>query len=209
MHVGGRMAEVATGQLWDALFAARIAGPLGMTSTDYEGLGQTENPRIDGGARSSLDDYGRFLEMLLGGGVFRGERILSLASVTQMRNDQTFGVPIVSSPAQGDTRYGLGTWRDAVAPGGDPIRVSSPGAFGFTPWLELDLGYYGVFLVLWSNVQLSDEIHQIQAMARAEIAACTAPPGVASSSPAGRAALAAALVAAGALAASWGRPRRG
>jgi CubicO group peptidase (beta-lactamase class C family) len=70
MHVGGRMAEVASGQLWDALFAQRIAIPLGMTHTEYEGLGPSNNPRIDAGARSSLDDYGRFLEMLLGGGVF-------------------------------------------------------------------------------------------------------------------------------------------
>ena len=199
MHVGGRLAEVASGQLWDTLFAQRIAGPLGMAHTDYEGLGQTNNPRMDGGARSSLDDYGRFLEMLLGGGVFRGTRILEQASVEEMRKDQTFGVPIVSTPAEGATRYGLGTWRDIVDGAGEPVRVSSPGAFGFTPWLELDLGYYGVFLVLWNNQLLRDQIHQIQAMARDEIAACTAPApiDIAVASPTGHAALVFALAAAG------------
>jgi CubicO group peptidase (beta-lactamase class C family) len=210
MHVGGRMAEVASGQLWDALFAQRIAVPLGMTHTDYEGLGPTNNPRMDAGARSSLDDYGRFLEMLLGGGVFRGARILEQASVEEMRKDQTFGVPIVSSPALDGTRYGLGTWRNVVDGEGEPVRVSSPGAFGFTPWLELDLGYYGVFLVAWSSQQLRDEIHQIQALARAEIAACTAsaPPAVVATSAAGRAALVFALAAVSFAAIRAGRSSR-
>lgn len=198
MHVGGRVAEVASGQSWRTLFAQRIATPLGMTHTDFDAFGVSENPRIAGGARSSLDDYGRFLEMLLGGGMFRGVRVLEQSSVEEMREDQTFGVPIVSTPAQGDTRYGLGSWRDVVDAAGNPVRVSSPGAFGFTPWLELDLGYYGVFLVLWNNQELSAEIQQVQALARAEIAACTqaAPPAVAATSLAGRAALGLALAAA-------------
>ncbi len=177
-----------------------------MTHTDYEGLGQTNNPRMDAGARTSLDDYGRFLEMLLGGGVFRGTRILEASSVVEMRKDQTFGVPIVTTPAEANTRYGLGTWRDVVDGAGEPVRVSSPGAFGFTPWLELDLGYYGVFMVAWNNQQLRDRIHQIQALAREEITACTpAPaPAVSASSPAGRAALAITLAAAGLFAARVG-----
>jgi len=211
MHVGGRMAEVASGQSWRTLFAQRITTPLGMTHTDFDAFGVSENPRIAGGARSTLDDYGRFLEMLLGGGLFRGARVLEPSSVDEMRKDQTFGVPIVSTPAQPDTRYGLGTWRDVVDTSGNPVRVSSPGAFGFTPWLELDLGYYGVFLVLWNNQELSDEIHQIQALARAEIAACTQtapPPAVPAASPPGRAALALALAAAALAALRGGRRRR-
>ena len=68
MQVAGRIAEVADGQLWDVLFAQRLAGPLGLTHTDYDGFGPTDNPRIAGGARSSLDDYGRLLEMLIGKG---------------------------------------------------------------------------------------------------------------------------------------------
>jgi len=164
---------------------------------------------MDAGARSSPDDYGRFLEMLLGGGVCRGTRILEQASVEEMRKDQTFGVPIVTTPAVGDTRYGLGTWRDVVDGAGQPVRVSSPGAFGFAPWLELDLGYHGVFMVLGSNQQLRERIHQIQALAREQIAACTAqaPPAVAAASPAGRAALVLALAAAALGAARAGRRR--
>jgi CubicO group peptidase (beta-lactamase class C family) len=188
MHVGGRMAEVAAGVPWDTLFAQRIGGPLGLAHTDYEAFGATDNPRIAGGVRASLDDYGRVLEMLLGRGWFRGARILGPAAVAEMWKDQTFGVPIVMTPVPG-VRYGLGAWRDLVGELGQPIRVSSPGAFGFTPWLELDLGYYGIFMVAWLYPPLVDEVTQIQALARTEIASCLPPP-VAAGSPASRLALA-------------------
>ena len=206
MQVGGRVAEVADGRLWDALFAQRLAGPLGMTHTDYDGFGPTDNPRIAGGARSSLDDYGRLLEMLLGKGSFRGTRILSETAVAQMWQDQTVGVPIAFAPVGfAGLRYGLGAWRNLVTAPGEPLRVSSPGAFGFTPWIDLDLGFYGIFMVVTNYQPLLDEMAQIQALAHAEIAACAPTPAVAATSPAGRAALALTLIAASVVA--WRRSR--
>jgi len=208
MQVGGRVAEVADGQLWDALFAHRLAGPLGMTHTDYDGFGATDNPRIAGGARSSLDDYGRLLEMLLAKGSFRGARILSEAAVAEMWQDQTFGVPIVFAPVGlAGLRYGLGAWRNLVTAQGEPLRVSSPGAFGFTPWLDLDLGFYGIFLVTTNYQTLLDEMAQIQTLAHAEIAACAPTPQVAATSTAGRLALALALAATCAAASAAARRR--
>ncbi len=196
MQVAGRMAEVAHGQAWASLFAQRIASPLGMTHTDYQGLGVTNNPRIAGGARSSLDDYGRLLEMLLAKGWFRGARILSEASVAEMWQDQTFEVPIAFAPVgAAGLRYGLGAWRNLTTPQGDALRVSSTGAFGFAPWIDLDLGYYGVFLVVTNYTTLLAEMAQIQTLAHAEIAACAAAPPVPASSRGGLAALALALVA--------------
>jgi len=206
MQVGGRVAEVADGQLWDALFAHRLAGPLGMTHTDYDSFGATDNPRIAGGARSSLDDYGRLLEMLLAKGWFRGARILSEAAVAELWQDQTFGVPIVFAPVGFEgLRYGLGAWRNLVAAQGEPVRVSSPGAFGFTPWIDLDLGYYGIFMVTSNYQPLLDEMAQIQTLAHDEIAGCAPTPAVTTTSPAGRVALVLALVAASG--AAWRRGR--
>ncbi len=206
MQVAGRIAEVADGQLWDVLFAQRLAGPLGLTHTDYDGFGPTDNPRIAGGARSSLDDYGRLLEMLIGKGWFRGARVLSRTAVAELWQDQTFGAPIAFAPAGFEgLRYGLGAWRNQVTPQGEALRVSSPGALGFTPWLDLDLGVYGIFMLTANYQPLLDEMAQIQTLAHAEIAACAPTPAVAATSPAGRLALALALVTASA--AAWRHSR--
>ena len=144
--------------------------------------------------------------MLLGKGSFRGARILSEAAVAELWQDQTFGVPIVFAPVGfAGLRYGLGAWRNLVTAQGEALRVSSPGAFGFTPWIDLDLGFYGIFMVTTNYQPLLDEMAQIQTLAHAEIAACAPTPAVAATSPAGRVALALMLIAASA--AAWRRSR--
>lgn len=175
MHVGGRMVEVVDGRLWDDLFAARIATPLGFTATDYEGLGVTENPRIAGGARTNLRDYGVFLEMLLRGGRHEDQRILSAASVDEIFADQRHGLPAVNVPAgAGEAGYGLGLWRESFDAAGNPIRVSDAGAFGFTPWIEMDRRVYGIIMVDWFRQPLLPALEAVQALVRAEIDRCDA-----------------------------------
>ncbi|MFY9341261.1 MAG: serine hydrolase [Planctomycetota bacterium] len=147
-------AERVTGKRWHDLFAERIAAPVGMVATKFGTLlpiggdaGTTPLPSVAGGAVSTLEDYTRFLRMLAGKGEFEGRRVLSEASVAAMFRDQ---VPdhVEVKPVGFDAervRYGLGTWITPIAGGG--TRVSDPGAFGFTPWLDLDLGVAGVFAV--------------------------------------------------------------
>lgn len=147
-------AERATGKDWHALFAERIARPLGLRHTQFGTLvpvggepGKAALPWVAGGAVSTLDDYVRFLRMLAGKGVFAGERVLTEASVAAMFRDQVaenVEVHAVGFEA-GALRYGLGTWIETLPSGGP--RVMDPGAFGFTPWLDLDLGVGGVFAV--------------------------------------------------------------
>jgi CubicO group peptidase (beta-lactamase class C family) len=195
MHVGGRLIEVVDGRLWDDLFAARIGNRLGFTATDYEGLGVTDNPRIAGGARTNLRDYGVFLEMLLRGGVHEGQRILSAASVDAIFADQRHGLPIVSAPdGVGEAGYGLGLWRETFDAAGNPIRVSDAGAFGFTPWIEMDRRVYGIIMVDWFRQPLLPALEAVQNLVRAEIDRCDArgpgPPNVPSTGPMARGALA-------------------
>ncbi|MEQ8845891.1 MAG: serine hydrolase domain-containing protein [Phycisphaerales bacterium] len=175
MHVAGRVCEVVSGIDWDTLFAQRVAVPLGMTGTDYDGLAETTNPRIAGGAQSTLRDYARVVRMLVDGGVYRGERILEHASVDAMFTDQTADLPIVCAPPTvGDRRYGLGVWVLDRADGTSVI--DSPGAFGWTPWVELDaarepiLG--GVFMVEGSYAQQAVETQAMQALALDARLAC-------------------------------------
>lgn len=157
MQVAGRIAEIAGGMLWDTLFRRNIAEPLGMTGTHYDGLGQTINPRIAGGAASSADDYAKFVTMILQRGVYQGRRVLSVESVAEMQKDQTFGVPIIYTPYENyesidsalrETRYGIGEWRESVDPeSGALLEVSSQGAFGFSPWVDLSRDYAGVLSI--------------------------------------------------------------
>jgi CubicO group peptidase (beta-lactamase class C family) len=178
MHTAGRIAEIVTGKTWDEVFRDKIGGPIGMTRTDYEGLGRTDNPLIAGGARSSIDDYSRFLHMILSRGVFEGKRILSEASVAEMLKDQTFGVPLVGTPYANyasldpslpQTRYGVGHWLEVVDPATSAVvEHSSQGAFGCSPWIDYRRNLVGVFLpfsvlnrVMPTYLKLKDTIRSI------------------------------------------------
>lgn len=147
-------AERVAGKSWHDLFAERIAAPLGLQNTRFGTLqplgddaGTTALPWVAGGAVSTLDDYARFLRLLAGKGQFDGRTVLKEASVAAMFRDQVReNVEVRAAGFDAErVRYGLGTW---ILPVGDgAVRVSDPGAFGFTPWLDLDLGVGGVFAV--------------------------------------------------------------
>jgi serine-type D-Ala-D-Ala carboxypeptidase/endopeptidase len=178
MMVGGRMAEIATGKDWNTLFAEEIAGPLGMSSTHFEAM----NPRVPGGAQSNMDDYGRFLAMILNRGVHNGKQILSQKTLIEMRTDQSHGLPVRQSPNSvfaaldpeiPKTRYGIGEWLDKMDANGQGIEVSSTGAFGYTPWIDLKYNLAGVLLVQSTYqkstpvfVTLKKTLHQILPEAR-------------------------------------------
>ncbi|MBX3462845.1 MAG: alpha/beta fold hydrolase [Planctomycetes bacterium] len=147
-------AERVTGKSWHELFSERIAGPLELGRTRFGTLlppggeaGTAALPWVAGGAVSTLDDYARFLRMLASGGRANGRQVLAATSVQAMWRDQVS--PLVEVRPVGfeaaDVRYGLGTWIERLPGGGE--RVSDPGAFGFTPWLDLDLQVAGVLAV--------------------------------------------------------------
>lgn len=143
-QVAGRLAEIVSGKSWNSLFEEKIQRPLNMTNTNYE---SSLNPRIAGGAVSTLQDYTNLLQMHLNGGVFNSKRILSTQAVEEMQRDQTRGLPIRLSPHQDNRRYGLGVWRDIVDNKGRAIQLSCQGAFGFSPWIDRQRNLIGVFLV--------------------------------------------------------------
>ena len=161
MQVAGRVAEIASGQPWATLFAERVAGPLGMTGTAY--LSAT-NPWIGGGLVSTAADYTAFLQMVLNGGLHHGQRVLSEASVAAMLADQTGGVetgavPVLFSPfgryagsdpdlPAGALGYGVGVWREQRAPDGALRHASSLGAYGFSPWVDVERRLGGALVVL-------------------------------------------------------------
>ncbi|MEO6597164.1 MAG: alpha/beta fold hydrolase, partial [Planctomycetota bacterium] len=168
-QVAAVAAERATGKNWHELFAERIAVPLGMQHTKFGTLtpiggeaGTTSLPWVAGGAVSSLADYSRFLQMLVNGGQFAARLVLSEAIVQTMFRDQVRSVvevkPIGFEAER--VRYGLGTWIQPLADGGQ--RVSDPGAFGFTPWIDLDLRTGGVLAVRDRVSRVLPRLQQLQ-----------------------------------------------
>jgi len=143
MQVAAAMAEIAAGQPWRDVVELTIAMPLGLTSTRFQG----NNPRAAGAAISSAIDYAGFLEAQLGGELLP-------AGFDDLAAERLSGLQIVSRPAAIDDNtvdwyYGLGVWRECNEPMWNTdceaqTRVSSPGAFGWYPWLDLDNGYYAV-----------------------------------------------------------------
>ena len=180
MQVAGAVAEVAGGTGWANLFTTTIAGPLGMTATDYLGVGTAENPRIAGGVRSSVDDIAAYLRMIGNQGLFNGQRILSAGAVQLMLSDQTGGATASSFPSAIDTYrgYGIGNWIERTNAGGQPVEFSSPGVFGTTPWINIEHGYYGVFLVDSSLSGFDDFTDDIRDFTAAQFAAVPEPAGV-------------------------------
>lgn len=150
MQVGGEVAEVASGEDWQAGWIAHVGAPLGITTIDWQGLGPTANYRISGGAQASLADYARVLAMLAGGGVGNGRRILSAAAIATLDHDQTNGAALAYAPpaANGSSAYGIGAWIEPdLSVSADAPTVSSIGKFGFTPWVDFGYGWFGLIMV--------------------------------------------------------------
>ena len=171
MHVAGAMAEVATGQAWDDLFIAQMVQPLGITATDWvasatrDGYVRNANPRIAGGARSTLDDYGRVMDMLLAGGMHDGQSFLRTDTLATMALDRTEGLVIAYTPVPGyDFGYGIGQWVEAKDAFGATYRVSSPGAFGFTPWVDWQNGSSGVLVVSGNGGLMRDDLTALEGL---------------------------------------------
>jgi uncharacterized protein (TIGR03437 family) len=156
MQVAGHIAERVTGKSWNALFWERLGVPLEFRCTRLDGIGSLENPAVANGVVSCADDYTHFLLMIVNRGVYKSRRILSAAAIEEMARDQTGGVPIQDTlyapfanldPQLPLMRYGLGVWREVVDAALRPLELSSQGAFGFSPWVDLQRNLTGVLAV--------------------------------------------------------------
>jgi CubicO group peptidase (beta-lactamase class C family) len=144
-----------------------------------ESFGQCEFlRRLKRDAKSSADDYGRFLQMILQRGSQNGKQIMSATSVVEMHKDQTGGARIGYSiydkksdldPNLRLARYGVGVWREKVDEARQQLQeASSQGALGFSPWIDVERKLAGVLSVQSSfsralpvYLELKDEIRRI------------------------------------------------
>jgi CubicO group peptidase (beta-lactamase class C family) len=155
--IAGRLVEKLSGTSFEQAFEHRIADPLHMDHTRFDGGGRTpnRNPSPAASATSTVDDYAAFLRMLAAGGTVGGTKVLSPGSVAEIERDQVIGLDTHDDAAvqiTGIPTYGLGVWRDMVAPDDSIQVVSGSGALGFYPWIDRVHGTYGI-------VAVDDELH--------------------------------------------------
>ena len=153
LHVAARMAEVVTGATWADLFATHLKTPLGLTAPDLawytaprQAVG-TSNPLIAGGLRATMNEYAKFLALEFNRGVHQGNRLIGDALFTAQSTEPYPNAVIGNSPfvnAGINFHYGLAAWLECAPPAINCAVLSSPGAFGFTPWVDRDGGYYAI-----------------------------------------------------------------
>ena len=145
MHVAAAMAERATGHSFNAIFRENVAIPLGMTEASQYIIPSASNPLVSGGAASTGRDYAIFLQALLDGSLIADRRA--------WLRDRTAGIPFLFRPRgaeeSGDWHYALGAWLECDEPRFSPacahVRIySSPGSFGWTPWIDFRNGYFAL-----------------------------------------------------------------
>jgi hypothetical protein len=76
--------------------------------------------------------------------------VLQPASVAEIERDQVAGLDTKDDGAvqiTGVPTYGLGVWRDVVAPDDSIEVVSGSGALGFYPWIDRVHDTYGIVAV--------------------------------------------------------------
>ncbi len=176
VDVLGRIIEVVSGEPLDQYVAEHVTGPLHMASTDFyvhpediARLAEAQNgtdgqrpPLPDvtkkpnffsggGGLTASTSDYLKFAEMMLNGGEYRGQRVLSPHTVQLMTSDAlppgighsqralTSTGDIAPTPAMGQG-FGLG-FAVRTAAGHNPLPGSVgnyywTGAWGTTFWVD-------------------------------------------------------------------------
>ncbi len=171
LNIAGRVLEVISKKKFDVLIKSKLFIPLGMTKTTFAELnGGPVNP--SGGAKSTADDYMKFLVMLLNNGKHNGVQILTENSVNEMRKVQNKTVQIMYAPKSAEGYlYASGSWviayKDSTIDAGTkksmtavpPLpesrtreisvatSLASPGLFGTWPMIDYCRGYAYIIFV--------------------------------------------------------------
>lgn len=152
--IAGRIAEVATGKQWSHIFWERLGDPLGF---DRENTRYDPPQQLAGSLVMSMEEYGRFLEMINNRGSYRGKRILNPELIGEQMKDQwASNTRIESSPYSVINRsfhYGLGVWRECpdlsdIEACDRGLIVTCAGMFGWYPWIDMKNNSYGLLAMV-------------------------------------------------------------
>ncbi len=150
MHVAAAMAEVASGRTWVELLDEHLKMPLQLTARTRFRQAAAANPGVAGAMLSTGTEYAAFLHAF-----FVGDYLPNWTD--ELSRIRTRDLPIAYTPVDvvqpgASWGYALGNWVECGQPTFDTSceqrRVySSPGAFGFYPWIDRTNGYWAVLSV--------------------------------------------------------------
>lgn len=143
-NTAGYVLELIGKKDYDRLFRDRLAKALTLKRTTFMSDGLTaESPSA--GARSTADDYIKFLSMLLNKGSFNGKQVLSEKSVNELLKVQTGPAKLVyASPLSQGNAYGLGCWLQDKDEQGNGLLVNCPGVSATWPWISRSKNYAAI-----------------------------------------------------------------
>ncbi len=118
----------------DQMLAADIKAQVGTEFSFTYG-----SPQLAGGIRTSAADYAAFLRKILAGGLALRDHLGEAPVCTQPSSCAS----ALYSPAPAAWHYSYGHWIEDDPATGDGA-FSSPGAFGFYPWIDKTKTYYGI-----------------------------------------------------------------
>jgi CubicO group peptidase (beta-lactamase class C family) len=122
--------------------------------------GNIKGALVPGGLYSTLDDYARFLMMMLNDGRYAGRRVLSAKAALETQTDQTRQVPIKGSPYRNQKGYGLGAVILETDASGKPVLVGDGGAWGTLGWIDRSRDLACVFFAQLQFNQIYDLAYQ-------------------------------------------------
>jgi CubicO group peptidase (beta-lactamase class C family) len=154
MQAVGRIAELRTGQAWEALARTRILDRCDMPQADY---GQfAPNPSVPGGLRSSAEEIIDYAAMILARGRCGGERVLSDAAIERLFTNATRDLPVQQTPWPAshplypygaDPDYAFGAWVLAEHPATQHVEeIVGAGAWGSYVWIDRRRGLAAVLI---------------------------------------------------------------
>ena len=146
MQIAGLMARGATGVDLKTIIRRNVLDPANAGPDIFflEEFG--DNPRYSGGLNSSTTAYARVLTAFLAGDLVQNLDQLLLDRTAG--TETAFTLPAIENTGV-DWHYGFGFWKecDQVPYSSEcdasPI-ISSPGAFGFLPWVDFENGYWAI-----------------------------------------------------------------
>jgi len=178
-QVAGGVAEAVSGSSWAELIDEIYVRPCGLESTGFNNhwaqfgtvgfeypdafaadpatLRPTSNPNMEGGMFTTTGDYAKLLLMHLRGGRCDDGQVLSAEAVDRLHTDRIGAV--YGGRSGPDSGYAMGWWVDQ-----DGRRLTDAGAYGSTPWLDLEDGY-GAYLVVEEDTltgfELSNQLFDV------------------------------------------------
>jgi len=156
ISIAGRVLEVISKKKFDQLIQQRLLRRLGMRNTTFSTIDASAvNPTS--GARSTADDYMKFLVMLLNKGQYNGQQILSEASVNELLQIQEPVDKIKYAPEGArNFPYALGSWVIETNSAGKATAFSSLSFGGAAPIVDISRRYAVLFFV--KNLEDSPKI---------------------------------------------------